>query len=461
MVTSDVTTVPYRPADPARTGRTTRRSWPRRLIPARLTRIAAVSLLMAMSVPVATYLALTRDSLAPVIIVLVPVAVVAAVARPAVLVLAALPMFVFAIGIDNTVISNPAAVLLYIATLVLAMALQPAGPGVRAAHGWVALFGGAVLASAAWPTMHLAARSQVGNLGSLLLGLTLLSAAIAIPLRPRTIAALTAGSGALSAAYCLIAGAQEASRLTGLRLDPNTLSALLAPPLVAAVGLALHTRQARWLLLGAPIAAAFVATGSRGGLVAVLAGLALLVFDAFRRWRRPLIVLGAAAVVVSLLDGFAWLSGLVHLIQPNRSADQLQQNTDARVGLASAALHAAIHHPLRGLGYGMFPPYAAQDPDLMVFLNTHNDFLRLAAEAGVPTLVLFCLLLWLGLGTRHPGDLGVLRAVATTAAVNLCFHNTLANVRISTALWLSLGCLIAHRGPLMLRARRPAMRARP
>ena len=49
------------------------------------------------------------------------------------------------------------------------------------------------------------------------------------------------------------------------------------------------------------------------------------------------------------------------------------------------------------------------------------------------------------LGVRRPvsGDLAIARAVVAAYAVGLFFANELANLLVSMAFWLSLGCLLA------------------
>jgi O-antigen ligase len=109
------------------------------------------------------------------------------------------------------------------------------------------------------------------------------------------------------------------------------------------------------------------------------------------------------------------------------------------------AVRVAAGHPLRGIGYGTFPSHAGAEFGLHI--ATHNDYLRLAAETGIPALVAFLGLLWLGLRRPASGDLAVLRAMTAAYAAGLLFANALASLVISTPFWLALGCLLATPRP--------------
>ena len=97
-----------------------------------------------------------------------------------------------------------------------------------------------------------------------------------------------------------------------------------------------------------------------------------------------------------------------------RTTTDLSLSNGLRKRVAEFAVRVIIEHPLRGIGLSTFPGYAQRSPNLGVYLATHDEYLRLAAEAGVITLIVFVVLLWLGLGRRQAGDLALLRAVVLT-----------------------------------------------
>jgi O-antigen ligase len=105
-------------------------------------------------------------------------------------------------------------------------------------------------------------------------------------------------------------------------------------------------------------------------------------------------------------------------------------------------------NPVLGVGYGRFPVVADNDPRLNFFINTHNDFLRLAAELGLPGLGLFLLMLYSSAtGLRRGGERAGL-VVLATYLVGLMFANTLSNMAVTAPFWICLGIgLGAHRVP--------------
>jgi O-antigen ligase len=235
-------------------------------------------------------------------------------------------------------------------------------------------------------------------------------------------------------------GDRADGRLQGFGLNPNYLGAFLALPFVAAIGLAYRHRRPMWLLPAGLCLAGMVATQSRGAFVAGLAGVAIVVMQG-RRIRIQVLIAAIAVVAGAVFP--AVIGAAEHLAVGGRQAAELSHDTAVRERVAWFALRVAAEHPFRGIGYGMFPSYA--DSQFGVHIATHNDYLRLAAETGVPALAAFLVLLWLGVKSPAPGDLAVPRAVAGAYAVGLLFANELTNLVVSTPFWLALGCLLASR----------------
>lgn len=309
----------------------------------------------------------------------------------------------------------------------------------RVPHGWMALLALLLLFSFFFPATSAVPASAVDILG-LMAGLVLLAAVTAVPPSPGGVARVTAVAGSLAGTYALAAGHYADGRLDGLGLNPNYLGAMLALPLVAAVGLARRTHRAGWLAPAAICLAGIVATQSRGAFVASVAGAAVILVQGRPR-RIKALILAAMTVAGATLPGL--IGAVERFAVGRRPAAQLSSNTSAREHAARFAADVAAAHPLRGIGYGEFPSYAAKSPLFGLYIATHDDYLRLAAEAGALTLVVFLVLLGLGVRGRRTGDLAVLRAVVIAYAVGLVFANQLANLVVSIPFWLSLGCLLA------------------
>jgi hypothetical protein len=306
-------------------------------------------------------------------------------------------------------------------------------------HRWIAVLAVLLLVSFFFPAERSAPTSILDILG-LLAGLVLLSAVTAFAPSPGGVARVTAVAGSLAGAYVLAVGDHADGRLDGLGLNPNYLGAMLVLPLVAAVGLTRRTHRTGWLVPAAVCGAGIVATQSRGAFLASVAGIAVVLLQGRSLTSKALIVVVMVAAG-TVLPGF--FGAAEHFAVGRRPAAQLTSNNSAREHAARFAADVAVAHPFRGIGYGMFPSHAAKSPVLGLYIATHDDYLRLAAESGVMTLVVFLALLWLGVRGRRPGDLAVLRAVVVAYAVGLFFANQLANLVISMPFWLSLGCLMA------------------
>lgn len=277
----------------------------------------------------------------------------------------------------------------------------------------------------------------------LLVGLGILAASMAYPPDPRRVAQLTAVAGAFTAGSLLLRGEYATDRLTGLGLNPNYVGAALALPLVAAIGLARLDRSALWLPPALLCGAAIVQTRSRGAFLMVAAGLACALLAG--RPRRHKVFISLLLLVPTLaLPGT--LDSMGDGLTGNRSSTELTANTEVRKEAAWLAVRVAADHPFRGIGYAMFPEYA-RSSSLGIYINTHNDFLRLAAESGLVSLALFTALLWRGLARRHTGHHAVLQSLGVAYAVGMLFANTLTDLIVSVPFWVALGCVLAQRSP--------------
>ena len=157
---------------------------------------------------------------------------------------------------------------------------------------------------------------------------------------------------------------------------------LLAPETLALVG---------WSLPPLALLASLVATTSRGGLLALVGGLAAgaIVTPRSLRWRAfPLFAVAAFLGVALFLFGFERVT--------ERFA-RARADTPGRVLGWSAAVGLARERPLVGWGLNAYPEAVARHPELARDLRAvhphlaaaaHNDYAQLAAETGVVGLAL-------------------------------------------------------------------------
>ncbi len=247
----------------------------------------------------------------------------------------------------------------------------------------------------------------------------------ATPLRRRLLLAALLAYGLLSALYAVVQalGLDPIHWSTGFDGragaffgNPNFLGGHLALLLPLSLALALDRREgsswrrlAPWALVAA-LAGALVLTQTRGAWIGATVGCAV-VLAAGQRWmgglvgrnRKPLAVLG--------LLGLLGLGGFFAL-KPGawtrwRSALQSQDSELAhRFFLMHKSAQLAGQHPLLGVGPGNFRIHFAQvqvqglqpkdyHQPYVSSEHAHNDFLQMAAEAGIPAALLWAALMGL------------------------------------------------------------------
>lgn len=188
-------------------------------------------------------------------------------------------------------------------------------------------------------------------------------------------------------------------RATGTIGDPNELAAALIVGLALGAGLMLSRGRALALRLGGLAAIPICAGGiflslSRGGLIALMA---MLVAGAFLagRWRPAML---------GLLAGVA-ASGIVYFTQiaslPARERVTTAGGGSGRSDLWTIGLRMVRAHPIGGVGVGNFPvvshnyvlqPGLIKRSELIFSIApkvTHNTYLQVLTEMGIPGLALF------------------------------------------------------------------------
>lgn len=289
--------------------------------------------------------------------------------------------------------------------------------------------------------IHPPAQPQLRSLGSerwnawvLFLGLFLAGVAASIPVRLRSLLFATAAYGIFPA--LITVATWKAGRASALGLNPNFLGLMLALGFVTLLGLVVSLRRPAWLPALGLVSLALVRTGSRGALIAAAFGAAIILLAGQSR-RRQVLVLGTVIAASLVIPMDAARTSLL----ADRSDTELAANSNVRQTAAEVATGYALSHPLTGLGYGNFPPYAMRNARLGIYINTHNDFLRLAAETGLPGLALFLgLFIPLVKNRKSFGaEQHVALGVVGVFAISLLFANALSNLQVSAPFWIILG----------------------
>ena len=138
------------------------------------------------------------------------------------------------------------------------------------------------------------------------------------------------------------------------------------------------------------IAATLFATESRGAILTWLLLMPFALWAGFRATRNKRAVL---AVLVIALAGYLGAANLLGLGIGHRTLNLEQDaSTSARLLLWKSAAEIAKDHPLTGTGWGTFaaqyPAYRDPRENTTAGVYAHNDYVQLAAEGGIPALVL-------------------------------------------------------------------------
>ena len=188
--------------------------------------------------------------------------------------------------------------------------------------------------------------------------------------------------------------------------NPNDLAALTLIPMGLAAGVAYVERAKIWKYAGligtAVLTLTVMLTQSRGALLSIGVGVLVLAISS-RKKARDLFLLfalmGAAALMApravwERLGGLtnASVSGGMRGVDPEGSAD-------SRWLVWQIALKQFKQHPFTGVGVGMMPKAHRWEALRLgaVFTvrgerDTHSTYLRLAAETGLPGLVIYVLM---------------------------------------------------------------------
>lgn len=279
----------------------------------------------------------------------------------------------------------------------------------------------------------------------LVAAMLILPVAAVHPLPPRALLIAVGLGGAFASAIALALGHEVGGRLHGALINPNHIVVIAAPAFVATLALCRRGTSMLWLVPAAVCITALTATGSRGGVIAALVGSLCL----FLRGPSPagrtafVLMLGSCGAICVWASGAALQLVVAAL---GRDVERLAASADQREELVVLAARLAVDNPILGIGYGNFPDYAGILLGAQNALNPHNEYLAIAAETGLLSLMAFLLLLWRGARNWGRGEFGHLVAVLVTWMTLFLFINVAADLGMSASFWITLGCLYASRG---------------
>jgi hypothetical protein len=189
----------------------------------------------------------------------------------------------------------------------------------------------------------------------------------------------------------------QEGRLSGIQesilSNPNDLAINIAISFPLGLAFMLHARspfkKAVWAIALGFMAVGVVLTASRSGLLALIIIVIVCVWIyGVKGKRRSLVVSTILALMLGLgvaLSSAHYRARVESIFMGNVEGSGDKGSLEARKALLKLSVITALTHPLLGVGPGCFPLVDA------TWKVAHNAYTELAAEAGIPALVLFLL----------------------------------------------------------------------
>jgi putative inorganic carbon (hco3(-)) transporter len=137
-------------------------------------------------------------------------------------------------------------------------------------------------------------------------------------------------------------------------------------------------------------------TYSRGAWIALAGGTIIYV------WRHSKMLLGVVAALALLVGTTILPTSVIDRwnMTEDTQTGQLESSAQNRVDVWQEGFEVVKSHPIFGVGYDKFASVVA------MHIEPHNAYLKIAAEQGVPALLVFlfllCVALWNSMGARDP-----------------------------------------------------------
>lgn len=263
-------------------------------------------------------------------------------------------------------------------------------------------------------------------------------------LRMGTLYAYIAGAAVTALLLLLGAGLNESmvdkGRASLGNLDPNIQSAVLGLAAVWLISLLLHqpfSPKRLWPLLGWPafllLVSASLLTGSRGGLIALLAALVAVMFTAGGQ-RHPMRAAGLVALGAALI--------VLVAAQDERLVERLQNSvelgdTAGRDYIFTSSLDLWMRRPVLGWGLG------ANEVELGAYTNTmlrdmHSIYLYALTAGGIAGGVLLGGLLGVSVSSARRLPPGLFRQVSVAGLVFVLIFGGTVTILFLKLFWVTL-----------------------
>lgn len=164
-------------------------------------------------------------------------------------------------------------------------------------------------------------------------------------------------------------------------------------------------RKSAWCLALMLMAAALILTASRAGFIDLVVSGSVMLWLFAVEGRRPLLIVSSIILIVGLfvVSGKDLTLRFSGMLSAGNTAEQdtAYQSFEERKVLMTKAVDAITYYPFLGVGAGNFIVYSG------IWREVHASYLQMAAEGGLPVLILY--LLFFGAGFSNLRLLGKLR----------------------------------------------------
>jgi len=195
----------------------------------------------------------------------------------------------------------------------------------------------------------------------------------------------------------VLPGEAFGNRVTGVEggvfENPNDFAFMIALALPLCFAFMLRTsrplRKAFWAVGLVLMVYTVMTTYSRGGLIALLVGAGVTLWEFGVKGRRHhLILLSALAGIFLIVAGHPanYAERVKTIFDPDSDPTGSSQ---ARRDMFYQSVEMTLEHPLLGVGPGNFENTSG------TWHVTHDTYTQLSSEAGIPALLLFLIVLWL------------------------------------------------------------------
>src|SRR5579864_8142811 len=224
---------------------------------------------------------------------------------------------------------------------------------------------------------------------------TLISMAVTTVKEIRKLLWIQVSAVALVTIVSILVGHSRDGRLEGVQKsileNPNDLAINIAISFPLGVAFMLHAKggvkKAVWAIALLFMGLGIVLTYSRSGLLAFILTIIVCIWEYGIKGKRRSLVIGTAMVFIlglaAALSTSHYRARVESILLGNIEGSHDKGSLEARKALLRKSINVAFTHPLFGVGPGCF---VLVDKGWVV---AHNTYTELAAEAGIPALILF------------------------------------------------------------------------